>query len=153
MAIETKQIYLRDGRHAEEKVTKEDGVKTVELYAEPERQLHLASRVVEKTKPVVYERIVETIKDGNVIETKVESTEPEVRTELRRHIIHEYENEAPPEDVEQKRSMISSPKKRSAQEEIEEKIESQKKDKILVIALMGVIAAQVAALGYLYFLT
>lgn len=84
---------LEDGRKAEKRISETvnhadlTSEKVVELHMEDERPLKLKQRVVEKTKPVIYERKVETIDaNGNVVEVKVESCEPKVPMQLVEHI-------------------------------------------------------------------
>lgn len=91
--FKTEKWMLDDGRRAERRVTEnisENGQseRVVELHVEDERPLKLQQRVVEKSKPVVYERMVETLdpKTGSVIEQKVESIEPKVQMQLVEHI-------------------------------------------------------------------
>lgn len=84
---------LDDGRRAERRVMEqkaEEGVaeRVIELHVEDERPLRLQQRVVEKTKPFIYERKVETLdpKTGAVVDQKVESIEPKVQMQLVEHI-------------------------------------------------------------------
>lgn len=90
----TEKWTLDDGRRAERRVTEQkncdDGQieRVVELHVEDERPLKLQQRVVEKSKPFVYERKIDTIdpKTGVVIEQKVESIEPRIQMQLVEHI-------------------------------------------------------------------
>ena len=50
---------LEDGRRAEKRITELDGERVIELHVESERPLKLTQRVVEKSKPIVYERKIE----------------------------------------------------------------------------------------------
>lgn len=91
--FKTEKWTLDDGRRAERRVTEnktEDGQaeRVIELHVEDERPLRLQQRVVEKSKPIVYERKVETLdpKTGSVVEQKVESIEPKVQMQLVEHI-------------------------------------------------------------------
>lgn len=84
--IKIERIRLEDGRHAERHVKTGENERVVELHCEPERPLLLSQRLIEKTKPVVVERTVETIKDGEVVDRKIESLDPHVKMELRSHI-------------------------------------------------------------------
>lgn len=85
---------LDDGRRAEKRVTEtkncEDGQgeRIVELHVEDERPLRLQQRIREKTKPIVYERTIETVdpKTGEVVEQKLESIDPKVQMQLVEHI-------------------------------------------------------------------
>jgi hypothetical protein len=91
--FKTEKWTLDDGRRAERRVTEntsENGQseRVVELHVEDERPLRLQQRVVEKSKPIVYERKVETLdpKTGSVVEQRVESIEPKVQMQLVEHI-------------------------------------------------------------------
>jgi hypothetical protein len=93
--IKVEKWTLEDGRRAERRVTEqkncEDGSaeRVVELHVEDERPLRLQQRVVEKTKPFVYERQIQTVdKTGQVVEQKVESIEPRVQMQVVEHIAH-----------------------------------------------------------------
>lgn len=93
MSNNVEKWTLEDGRKAEKRVhetvnTSElTSEKVVELHMEDERPLKLKQRVVEKTKPVIYERKIETLDaHGNVVEVKVESSEPKVQMQLVEHI-------------------------------------------------------------------
>jgi hypothetical protein len=84
---------LEDGRRAERRVTEQkdangEGEKVVELFVEDERPLRLQQRVVEKSKPVIIERKIETVdpSTGNVVEQKTESLEPKIPLQLVDHI-------------------------------------------------------------------
>jgi primase-polymerase (primpol)-like protein len=91
--LKTEKWTLDDGRRAERRVmenTTENGQSetVIELHVEDERPLKLQQRVVEKSKPIVYERMVETIdpKTGDVVEQRVESIEPKIQMQLVEHI-------------------------------------------------------------------
>ena len=79
---------LEDGRRAEKRITELNGERVIELHVEEERPLKLQQRVVEKSKPIVYERKIETIDEaGNVVEQKVESIEPKIPMQVVEHIL------------------------------------------------------------------
>ena len=86
------RIYLRDGREAEQRVVERlgnDGSVTervTEIHAEPAKTMALEQRIIERVKPIVFEREIDTIKDGQVVEKKVEALDPEVKMELRQHL-------------------------------------------------------------------
>lgn len=91
--IKVEKWTLEDGRRAERRVTEQQsadgqGEKVVELFVEDERPLKLQQRVVEKTKPVICERKIETIDPvtGNVVEQKIEALEPKVPLQVVDHI-------------------------------------------------------------------
>lgn len=91
--IRVERFRLKDGRYGETKVKEvrdanECGRSEVvyEHFEEEPRQLQLRQRVVEKTKPVVYERVLESVKDNVVVERKVESCDPTVQMQLREHL-------------------------------------------------------------------
>lgn len=84
---------LEDGRKAEKRIhevvdhASMTSEKVVELHMEDERPLKLKQRVVEKSKPVIFERKIETVDaNGNVVDVKVESAEPRVPMQLVEHI-------------------------------------------------------------------
>jgi hypothetical protein len=84
------KFRLKDGRYGETKVREvvnEDNSETVyEHFEEEARPMHLRKRVVERKKPVVYERVIESIDGEQVVERKVESCDPTVNMQLREHI-------------------------------------------------------------------
>lgn len=91
--FKTEKWTLNDGRRAERRVTEQNcdngqTERVVELHVEDERPLKLQQRVVEKSKPIVYERKIETIDPhtGSVVDQKVESMEPRVQMQLVEHI-------------------------------------------------------------------
>lgn len=91
--FKTEKWTLDDGRRAERRVTENasdngQSERVVELHVEDERPLRLQQRVIEKSKPIVYERKVETLDPmtGNVVEQRVESIEPKVQMQLVDHI-------------------------------------------------------------------
>lgn len=84
---------LEDGRKAEKRINEVvdhanlTSEKVVELHMEDERPLKLKQRVVEKSKPVIFERKIETVdSNGNVVDVKIESAEPRVPMQLVEHI-------------------------------------------------------------------
>jgi hypothetical protein len=92
--FKTEKWTLDDGRRAERRVMEsisENGQseRIVELHVEDERPLKLQQRVVEKSKPIVYERKVETMdpQTGSVVDQKVESIEPKVQMHLVEHVV------------------------------------------------------------------
>lgn len=80
------KICTEDGLQGE-KVVYEEGNKVVtEFYIEDPRPKPLKKRVVETKKEIVAERKIETIKDGQVVESQLESLEPQVKPQLVEHI-------------------------------------------------------------------
>lgn len=84
---------LEDGRRAERRVNEvalENGQqeRVVELHVEDERPLRLQQRIVERSRPIIYERTLETVdpKTGKVVEQKVEAIEPRVQMQVVEHI-------------------------------------------------------------------
>jgi hypothetical protein len=82
--IKIEKLFLEDGRRAEKRIIESknangDIERVIELRVEDERPLKLQQRVVEKSKPVIFERKIEVIDpaSGNVIEEKVESLNPQ----------------------------------------------------------------------------
>lgn len=84
---------LEDGRRAERRVTEQasengESERVVEFHVEDKRPLKLQQRIVEKSKPIVFERLIETIdtETGSITEKKIESIEPKVKMQLVDHI-------------------------------------------------------------------
>jgi hypothetical protein len=90
--VKVEQIRLRDGRYGEVKTREAKDCETgqgevvYEHFEEEPRQLHLRQRVTEKKRPIVYERVIESIDGNEVVEKKVESIDPSVNMQLREHI-------------------------------------------------------------------
>ena len=83
----TEKVTLEDGRLAERRTYYDDeGSEIVEVYVEPKRNLKLDKRVINKTKTVLAEQRIQTIRDGEVVDEEIHSIEPEVRLEKRQHI-------------------------------------------------------------------
>ena len=159
------RVYLRDGREAEERVVEkmgDDGClaeRVIEVHAEPPRPKFLEQRVVEKVRPVVYERQTDTIKDGQVVEKRVEALDPEVKMELRQHLGMVGEQASRPLTKQDVLELLGElrvqpqPQVRSAlQDTIAERVGVNKVDQVWVIVGLGVIACQVAALAYFLFI-
>lgn len=90
--MKVEQVRLKDGRYAEIKTHEQkdgdtgQGEVVYEHYEEEPRQLHLRKRVTEKRKPIIYERVIESIDGNEVVEKRVESCDPQVQMQLREHI-------------------------------------------------------------------
>lgn len=88
----TEKWTLEDGRRAERRTIETvnptgEAEKVIELHVEDERPMRLQQRIVEKRKPLVYEREIQTVDaQGNIIEKKVESVEPRSHMQLVEHI-------------------------------------------------------------------
>ena len=81
------RFTLEDGRIAERHTTtNEAGETVVEVFVEEKKPLKLEKRVTEKRKDILAEKIVETIKDGEVVERQVHSIDSGVKMELREHL-------------------------------------------------------------------
>lgn len=173
----TEKWILDDGRRAEKRVTevvsseKMESEKVIELHMEDERPLKLKQRIVEKTKPFVYERRTETIDvNGNVVDLKVESVEPKVNFQFVDHIVadgaacHARKSGLSKEEIVEavKESMKASHggchasackklKSKGIAEEIENKVEQDSKTSTMDKILIAVIAVQLVGLAYLFF--
>jgi len=93
--MDTKQIYMNDGRRAEERsYVNDEGNKVTELWTEEPNPLKLAEKVTEKSAQVIVERVIDKVDlvSGEVLERKVESIEPNVKLELREHLGVERQN-------------------------------------------------------------
>lgn len=82
---------LEDGRRAErrvmEQVVGDEVERVIEVHVEDNRPLKLQQRVIEKSKPIVYERKIETVDaNGNIVDAKIESIDPKVQMQLVEHI-------------------------------------------------------------------
>ncbi len=102
--IKVEQIYLEDGREAERRVTDDGDERVLELYVEPPKpkpEKLLSKRVIEKKRPVVYERVIETVEDGKVVDRKVEAIDPKVEMKLLEHHVSAQEvvKSVPKEEV------------------------------------------------------
>lgn len=90
--IKTEKWTLDDGRRAERRVTETvsptgEAERVIELHVEDERPLKLQQRVVEKRKPIIYEREIQTVDGlGNIVEKKIEAVEPRTSMQLVEHI-------------------------------------------------------------------
>lgn len=150
---EVEKFTLEDGRKAE-KSTTENIINEVEkeivteIRAEEARPLKTQKRIIEKVKPFIYERRIETIDPSNgevldvVVEEVVKATE------------NNYTKEEVVEEIlkalKEKKSKINS---LGMVEKIEEKEEISLKDKFSFkdISLMAIIVAQILGLIYLLF--
>lgn len=94
MKTKIEKWIQEDGRRAERRVTETkfdkegQAERTIELHLEDPRPLKLQQRIVEKIKPVIFERKIETINPltGEVIERKVETVEQKVPMQVVDHI-------------------------------------------------------------------
>lgn len=90
--IRIEKLSMEDGRTAERHIREEGSCdevqrRIIDLYVEPERPKKLAKRITEETEPRIVRRIVETIdENGDVIDRKVESTDPSENMRLVEHI-------------------------------------------------------------------
>jgi hypothetical protein len=173
------KFTLEDGRMAERHITLNPaGEKVVEVFVQEKLPLKLEKRITEKKKEVVHEQKVETIKDGEVVEVKVLSTEPNVKMELREHIAKTDKSEIGALNYATKKDLIDvvtqavvagvaaakpqqvavqqpapAPKPLfRAQSVVEENVAAKKKNDALWIGVMVIaLIAQVGFFGYLLF--
>ncbi len=76
--VKVEKIFMEDGRSAEKFITDDGETRVVELHVEEARPKHLAKRIVEKRKPIVYEREIQTLNEaGEVVDRVVETIDPE----------------------------------------------------------------------------
>lgn len=172
------KFTLEDGRMAERHITLNPaGEKVVEVFVQEKLPLKLEKRITEKKKEVVHEQKVETIKDGEVVEVKVLSTEPNVKMELREHIAKTDKDQigalnyatkkdlidvvtqavvagvaaAKPQPVAVQQPAAPKPLFR-AQSVVEDNVAAKKKNDAIWIGVMVIaLIAQVAFFGYLLF--
>jgi len=182
--VKIEKWTLEDGRRAERRVVEHKNVdglaeKIIELHVEDERPLRLQQRVVEKVKPVLYERKFETIDPmtGNIIDQKVESIEQNSTMRVVDHITTVSTSDHKSDDINKpvtKQEMIDAivaaikanremsfaahaskkceVKTQGLSEEIQ-KITIPQKDGMSVMdkIILVVIASQVIGLGYIIF--
>ena len=102
--LKTEKWTLEDGRRAERRVTEVvnpsgETERVTELHVEDARPLKLQQRVVEKRKPIVYEREIQSLDGaGNVVEKKVEAVEPKTSMHLIEHHLAEVSSLSKEED-------------------------------------------------------
>jgi hypothetical protein len=86
-------IRLEDGRKGERHIIDEAGddgsvKRTIELFVEPKIEKKLSKRVVEYTRPTIFKREIESIDEATgQVDHKIESVDPNVKMELRQHIV------------------------------------------------------------------
>jgi hypothetical protein len=95
MDVRIEKLSTPDGRYAERRVSEAvdcdscgnhfESEKVIEQWEE-DRPLNLKQRVRERSKPCVYERVVETIENDEVVDVKVESVEPASQLQLVEHL-------------------------------------------------------------------
>lgn len=193
MKTKIEKWIQEDGRRAERHVTETkfdkegQAERTIELHLEDPRPLKLQQRIVEKIKPVIFERKIEIINPatGEVVERKVETVEQKVPMQLVDHIGVSEPKKADPvpetsfdpmnpsngplylqgKDL---KALVELLKNNQAKDNEDASPEFETKLKSLGMAeqaarksskeglsgdklLMGVIVAQVVALGYVLF--
>ena len=92
--IKIERWTLEDGRRAEKRVTEvlnENGEseKVIELHVEDPKPMRLEHRIVERVKPMLYERTLQKIDpaSGEIVDQTVESLEPRVPLQVVEHIV------------------------------------------------------------------
>lgn len=77
--VQVQKLTLDDGRHAEKHISyDENGGEIVEIFAEEKRPLKLERRIHREFKNVLAKETCETIKDGEVAQVEVRSSEQEM---------------------------------------------------------------------------
>lgn len=171
------KFNLEDGRTAERHISvNEAGDKVIEVFTEDKKPLKLEKRIIEKRKEILSEQIVETVKDGEVVDIKVHSVEPSVVMQLRDHIGRIENSELNPSDYFTKRDlaplmaqtfsslMAAQSQNVSAQSNIivtkaqqaeialgDQIVAKKKNDTLINSILIGAIIIQCAVFGYLMF--
>lgn len=176
MSNNVEKWTLEDGRRAERRVSElalDNGQqeKVIELHVEDERPLRLQQRVVEKSRPIVYERTLETIdpKTGKVVEQKVEAIEPKVQMHLVEHTAYETEkpkcckenmvDKVVEKVLERLSPALPEPSAELGQklnslglvDEIGNRVNDANKFSVIDKVLLAVIAAQLCGLVYIMF--
>ncbi len=176
--VKVEKIRMEDGRHAERHVRDNGDEVVVEIHVEPEREMKLSHRVIEKKKPIVYERAVEKFNStGEVVERKVESLDSEPKLEVRSQVERlkpKFEKDAEEKAAtspqrfvtrdELKDALVAAlnvqqgvkkkmpvARKLTAAKEVESRVQAQEKPSWKRIAIVAVIIAQLVALGYILF--
>ena len=140
--LKVEKWTLEDGRRAERRVseTKDangQGERVIELHVEDVRPLRLQQRIVEKTKPIIYERKLEVVDPttGDVLEQKIESLEPKYPMQIVQHIATENvsicsKNDDAPitkKELIEILSVFAKPKQERKAEDANPKVEAPKK--------------------------
>jgi len=92
MEEKIEKLSMEDGRQAERHIKEDisfdnEHTRTIDLYVEPERKKVLSKRIVEKKRPYVYRREIETLdENGNIIDKQIESVDPEEKMHVVSHI-------------------------------------------------------------------
>lgn len=81
------RFTLEDGRIAERHIShNEAGEKVIEVFVEERKPLKLEKRITEKRKEILAEQKVETIKDGEIVDVKLNTVDGHTKLQLREHI-------------------------------------------------------------------
>lgn len=84
--IKSESIYTEDGRRGKRIVQDYGDSVLTEVYVEPEVTKVLSTRILEKKRPIIFERTIETVNEaGEIIEKRTESLDPPAM-EVREHI-------------------------------------------------------------------
>lgn len=157
MSEEIEKFILEDGRKAEKsivenKINESEKEIITEIRSEETRPLKAQKRIIEKVKPFIYERVVETIDQntGEVLERTVEDViTPTENNYTKEEIIKTIINALKDKEHSKLKSL-------GIIEEIEkqEEEEASKENKFSIkdISLMTIIIAQILGLIYLLFL-
>jgi hypothetical protein len=176
--VKIETLTLDDGRRAERHTTLDaNGQEVVEIFAEEKRPLKLEKRIVREFKSVVAKEIHQTVKDGEVAYEEVHATEPEVQLQLlsRAGVAHhkvvdgDYVRKeeigaliadgvvagvtALMEQYEPVAAQGTAAPVFRAQEVVEQSVSTTKSNKWFNIAMIALIAGQVAIFGYIYFMS
>lgn len=164
--VKVEKWTLEDGRRAERRVIEVknadgQGEKIVELHVEDERPLKLQQRIIERTKPMLYERKIEVVDpaSGNVVEEKIEALVGAkggesnfVTKEELLAVLGSLKNKEEVKVLAAAKTEAPKVKSLGLAEELEKMTKPQKDgmsmmDKILLV----VIATQIIGLGYILF--
>lgn len=150
------KILLEDGRRAERHINETETEKVVELHVESERPLHIQQRLIERKKPIIYERTIETLDEtGQIIDRKVESLEPNVQMELRSHIARtsvNNEKSITKDDLQQALTEVLKVKNNELPTPV--KLCNPVQENALswsTMAIWGVILVEIAAIAWVWF--
>lgn len=85
--VQIQHLTLDDGRHAERHISYDDnGNEIVEIFAEEKRPKKLEKRIVREHKKIVAKETHELVRDGEVIQREVISRDAEPPMQIREHI-------------------------------------------------------------------
>jgi len=156
--LKTERLTLEDGRRAERRIYIDDqGDEVTEMHIEPKCNLVLEKRIINKKKEMLAEQRIETIRDGEVVDVEVHSTNlkpidllPYVTKEELAEALKEILAPLKPKDVDSLKSSQPSSEflevkplftaQSMVAERVEETNKAEGKNWILTVAVFGIVA-------------